>query len=354
MNEFITFVKKTKWQIITGLFIGVFAIFLVSDVFGTEKTNPANMGICSACFIRDTAGAVGFHSVDKLSYVRPEVVGITLGAFALALASKKFKVTGGDSPVSRMALGSIMMIGALVFLGCPLRMILRLSAGDLNALVGLGGLIAGISVGVFFKNKGTTLELDQEIKQTKAEGFFFPVLMFSLIFVAIFVASTATAAPIYLSLPVGLGVGALAYKSNFCTISAFKNPIFYRSFSLLIAVGVLFVSALIGNLITGNFNFGFENQPVAHNDHIYNFIGLFIVGWAGVLAAGCPLRQLVKAGSGNLSAVITIVGLFIGAGIAHNFKIAASGAGASENTLIAVIVCIALLGGISVLKLKRN
>ena len=33
----------------------------------------------------------------------------------------------------------ILVIGALVFLGCPLRMVIRMSAGDLNAWVALIG-----------------------------------------------------------------------------------------------------------------------------------------------------------------------------------------------------------------------
>ncbi len=160
MENFINFIKKAKWEIITGLAFGLSAILLVSDIFGTGKTNPDNMGICSACFIRDTAGSVGLFDIDKLSYARPEVIGIAFGAFIIALITRKFKATGGSSPVSRFILGIVMMIGALVFLGCPLRMLLRLSAGDLNALVGLAGLIVGISVGVLFKNKGTDLGLE--------------------------------------------------------------------------------------------------------------------------------------------------------------------------------------------------
>ena len=36
------------------------------------------------------------------------------------------------------------MIGALMFLGCPLRMVIRIGGGDWNALVGLVGFISGI------------------------------------------------------------------------------------------------------------------------------------------------------------------------------------------------------------------
>jgi len=42
------------------------------------------------------------------------------------------------------------VIGALVFLGCPLRMILRLGGGDLNAVVGLIGFVIGIFIGIIF------------------------------------------------------------------------------------------------------------------------------------------------------------------------------------------------------------
>ena len=41
----------------------------------------------------------------------------------------------------------IMMIGSLAFLGCPLRMVLRMAAGDLNAYVALIGFVAGVFTG---------------------------------------------------------------------------------------------------------------------------------------------------------------------------------------------------------------
>ena len=41
--------------IIAGLIIGAIAGFLVL------AGNPANMGFCIACFIRDTVGALGMH-----------------------------------------------------------------------------------------------------------------------------------------------------------------------------------------------------------------------------------------------------------------------------------------------------
>ena len=112
--------------------------------------NPGNMGICVACFDRDIAGAIGLHRADVVQYLRPEILGFGLGAFVSALLFKEFKPRGGSSPFVRFFLGMIAMIGALVFLGCPWRVILRLAGGDGNALFGLAGLVVGVGIGTLF------------------------------------------------------------------------------------------------------------------------------------------------------------------------------------------------------------
>lgn len=133
--------KKENWLvIIAGVLVGVAALVL------TKLGNPANMGFCIACFERDIAGAVGLHSAAKVQYVRPEIIGLVLGAFIMALAGKEFRPQAGSSPATRFVLGAFVMIGALVFLGCPLRMVLRMGGGDLNALVGLAGFVIGIVI----------------------------------------------------------------------------------------------------------------------------------------------------------------------------------------------------------------
>ena len=92
--------KKEKLQIIvSGLLIGVIAALLV--VAG----NPANMGFCIACFIRDTVGALGLHRAAAVQYIRPEIIGLVLGAFVIACAKGEFQPRGGSSPVTRFVLG---------------------------------------------------------------------------------------------------------------------------------------------------------------------------------------------------------------------------------------------------------
>ena len=67
--------------------------------------NPANMAFCIACFIRDTAGALGFHQAEVVQYARPEIIGLVIGAFIISVATKEYRSTAGSSPMIRFVLG---------------------------------------------------------------------------------------------------------------------------------------------------------------------------------------------------------------------------------------------------------
>ena len=149
---------KTWKLAVSGAVIGLLVMLLA--IYG----NPANMAICVACFIRDTAGALKLHTAAPVQYFRPEVVGFVCGSFLLALLTKEYKSTAGSAPMVRFILGAAMMIGALVFLGCPLRMVLRMAAGDLNAWVALIGFAGGVATGSFFLKKGFSLGRAYEAK----------------------------------------------------------------------------------------------------------------------------------------------------------------------------------------------
>ena len=154
--------KEKRNLLIGGGIVGAIAVALV--MLG----NPKNMGFCIACFIRHIAGGLGLHGAAVVQYIRPEVIGLVCGAFIVAVLKKDFAPRGGSSPLTRFVLGFGVMVGALIFLGCPLRMALRIAGGDLNAVVGLVGFIAGILVGIFFLKRGFTL--GRAYKQSKLEG----------------------------------------------------------------------------------------------------------------------------------------------------------------------------------------
>ena len=129
--------KKERLAIVlAGLITGAIAVAL------TRLGNPANMGFCIACFLRDISGALGLHQAAAVQYIRPEIPGLVLGSLAAALIKKEFAPRGGSAPVTRFILGFFVMIGCLMFLGCPFRMILRLAGGDGNALLGFAGFAA--------------------------------------------------------------------------------------------------------------------------------------------------------------------------------------------------------------------
>ena len=248
---------------LAGGIIGIISVALV--LMG----NPANMGFCLACFIRDTAGGLGLHRAEAVQYIRPEIIGLILGAMGLSMARGEFSPRGGSSPVTRFFLGFFVMIGCLMFLGCPFRMVLRLA----------GGLI----------------------------------------------------------------VGALAQYTRLCMVGGFRDMILFREPKLLIGFCMIFVTALIGNLALGKFNLGFVEQPVAHNDALWNFLGMLLAGFGCCLLGGCPLRQMVMAGEGNTDSAITYLGLLVGAAFCHNFGLAASGKGPTPNGKVAVIIGLIVL-----------
>lgn len=324
--------------------------------------NPANMAFCIACFIRDTAGAMGLHQAEVVQYARPEIIGLVLGAFIISVATKEYRSTAGSSPMIRFVLGVIIMIGALVFLGCPLRMVLRMSAGDLNAWVALIGFILGVATGVFALKQGFSLGRAQAT--TKASGAVLPVIV-----VGILILATCTSllkvsaagpgslhAPIIMSLVGGLIFGAMAQKSRMCFAGGIRDVIIMKNFDLLSVIGGLFVVMLIFNIATGKFVVGFNTPGViAHSEHLWNILGMYTVGFAAVLAGGCPLRQLILAGQGSSDSGVTVIGMFVGAALCHNFGLAASGtalnpetkavvAGAvPTNGKVACILCIVVL-----------
>jgi YedE family putative selenium metabolism protein len=293
------------------------------------------MGVCVACFERDIAGALGLHSSAMVQYIRPEIIGFVLGSFIIALIMGEYRPKGGSSTVIRFFLGVFAMIGALVFLGCPWRALLRLSGGDGNAITGLVGLATGIGVGVLFMRNGYNLGRSSVAK--KASGWVFPAMsafLLAILITKLYINDAfpislsdqgpgAMRAPLWLSLAAGLVIGALAQRSRFCTMGSIRDMILARDFHLASGVAALVIAALVMNIILGQFKWGFAAQPIAHSSHIWNFLGMVLAGLAFVLAGGCPGRQLIMAGEGDSDAGIFVTGMIVGAGLSHNFSLAA-------------------------------
>mgnify|MGYP001096650173 CR=1 FL=1 len=347
MSEKLTRFFASRWGIIAaGATIGLLAPLL------QYAGNPKNMGICVACFERDIAGALGLHRAAVVQYIRPEIAAFVLGATMAALLFREFKARAGSAPIVRFVLGIFAMLGALAFLGCPWRALLRFSAGDLNAIVGLAGLAAGIYAGVQFLKAG--YNLGRSHKTYSAVGWIMPVMMVGLLLLLIFEVKVSDAGALFfsetgpgsqhafwlVSLGAGLIIGFLAQRTRFCTMGSIRDLLLMGDTHLISGLGALVVVAIFMNLILGQFGpAGFFGQPVAHSQHLWNFLGMALAGLAFALAGGCPGRQLFLSGEGDGDAAVFVLGMITGAGLAHNFALA--------GTPDTVVEGVTKVGGIS-------
>jgi len=129
-------------------------------------------------------------------------------------------------------------------------------------------------------------------------------------------------------------------------MGAIRDLILFRHPHLFWGVLALVIAAAATNLILGQFRPGFEGQPVAHSQHVWNFAGMVLAGLAFALAGGCPGRQLFLCGEGDGDAAVVVMGMFAGAAFAHNFGLAASPKGPGPHSAVAVaigiVVCLAI------------
>jgi YedE family putative selenium metabolism protein len=356
------FLNSRKGMIAAGISLGAGTALL--QYLG----NPPNMGLCMVCFPRDMAGAIGLHRAEVVQYLRPEIMAAVLGSLIAAVAAREWRPRAGSAPVVRFMLGIFAVIGALVFLGCPWRAILRLAAGDWNSLVGIGGLMAGIGLGCVFLRFGYSLGRNRPMP--RIAGWMFPALM--VLFLGLLLMKTsfkeghaiffsqkgpgAMHAPVALSIALGLAIGFLAQRTRFCTMGSIRDVFLIRDYHLASGVIGMLIGAFVVNLATGALTPGWLGMPISHANHLWNFLGMVLAGLAFVLGGGCPGRQFFLAGEGDGDAAVFCFGMLAGAGIAHNwflaavpdkmlegsFQIGGPGPYGKIAVLVGIVFCVAL------------
>ena len=166
-----------------------------------------------------------------------------------------------------------------------------------------------------------------------------------------------------IALIAGLVVGALCQKSRMCMVAGIRDLVLFKDWKLLLGFVTIIVAALIGNLATGNFNLGFSGQPIAHSVHLWNFMGMLVVGLGSVLLGGCPLRQLILTGEGNTDSAVTVLGYIVGAAFAHNFGLAGAAATADsiggpstagKAAVIIGLIVMLVIAAVNTFKAKKN
>jgi len=114
-------------------------------------------------------------------------------------------------------------------------------------------------------------------------------------------------------------------------------------------VGLLIGSTVV-NLLFGQYNLGFTNQPIAHNDALGSFAAMTIATFAAMMLGGCPFRQVIMGAEGDADSTTAVAGMLVGAGFMHWASLASSGKGLAPNAwpamavMAVVLVAIALYG----------
>ncbi|MFC1524652.1 YedE family putative selenium transporter [Thermodesulfobacteriota bacterium] len=356
-------IKVSKFIVMGGV-IGIGAVLL--SFYG----NPANTGICASCFLENVAGSLGLHQNIRMQYLRPEIIGFVLGAFFLSLYRKEFAATGGSSPLLRFLIGILLIIGCSVFIGCPVKMILKIAGGDFAAIIGFIGLTTGVYIGLEFIDNG--FQLGESKTVPRANGIIMPGIFLFLLVLAIlkpgFINQSikgagAQYAPFYLSLGMGLLIGAIAQHTQFCITGGIARIFLWgpreiincpRSTGLLISIFSFLGFAFVANLLTGQFNLALHGQPSSNESYGWAFLGMLLVGFGSVLIRGCPLRQLVAAGQGDTDAGATVMGMIVGAALVQNWNLGGNTGGTPVPGQIAVLFGIGLLFIIGLLNRKRG
>lgn len=345
------------WIVVAaGLLLGGFGVLLAA--WG----NPENSGICVSCFIENSAGALGFQDNRRMQYLRPELIGFVLGSLASAVIFREFRSRGGSAPLPRLIAGMLLMVGCAVFIGCPIKLFLRLTAGDLTALAGVAGLVAGVWAGV--RGLANGVEPGPADRGGRGEGFLVPagflfllILLFARPGFLLFSArgSAAQHAPLLISLAAGLLLGFIAQRSRFCITGSVRDIMLIGFRSYMLWGFLAFLMAAVGlSVASGTFKPGFYGQPGAHLEHVWSFLGMALVGWVSVLIGGCPFRQLIKAGEGDADAGLVVVGMFIGGALVQSWGIAATAAGVSLYGKAAILVGFAVVAAGCLLFRERS
>lgn len=323
--------------LLTGLCIGIFSVLLF--VWG----NPPHTGICVSCFLENISGSLGLHKNIRMQYLRPEVMGFTIGAFLLAILNKEFKARSSSSWLINFFSGIIMIVGSAVFIGCPIKLMTRISSGEIGALCGLIGLIIGIWIAIQFIHNGFTLNETQST--SNLYGMLLPIFMFILVILLfikpsfIYFSSTGPGslhAPAMVSLMIGILIGGLAQRSRFCVTGSIRNFILAKNYDLLLGLILLLIAAFTTQFFTNNFELAFFRYEFI-NEYIWGFIAMILVGWASVFAGGCPFRQLIMAGEGDIGAGTCVMGMLFGGALVQNLSMKTTSDGISFTGQIAVL-----------------
>lgn len=136
-----------------GVTAGVLAV-LAQPLFHIQP--PQAYGICTVCHARDLINwfsnvlfSIKLEAAEvAIYYPLLTTVGLVIGAFVSSKLNREYRRISSEKLVTMFFLGILVSTVGLLIMSCPTRLVLRFAFGDPYALLGLVGLVLGITLGV--------------------------------------------------------------------------------------------------------------------------------------------------------------------------------------------------------------
>ena len=122
----------------------------------------------------------------------------------------------------------------------------------------------------------------------------------------------AQSALLWSTLAISILLGAVANKTNFCTMGAVSDMVNMSDWGRMRAWMLAIATALIGVVILENFNLVSPDQafpPYRANQLLWaeNLLGGLTFGIGMTLASGCGNKTLIRFGGGNMKSLIVLI-----------------------------------------------
>ncbi len=222
------------------------------------------------------------------------------------------------------------------------------TAGDLAAVTGVVGLLAGVWLGL--RGLAGGVDLGRSQRERGGSGLLIPALFLLLLLFVLLQSGLSSRLhagqrrrsmrPGWHRPGVGLLLGALAQRSRFCITGSVRDTLLLGRRTPL-TLGTCSPSCWRRSASVwppAAFILACTASPAPIWSILWSFLGMVLVGWVSVLIGGCPFRQLVKAGEGDADAGLVVVGMFVGGGLVQSWGIAATAAGCPLVGKMAVLI----------------
>lgn len=122
------------------------------------------------------------------------------------------------------------------------------------------------------------------------------------------------------NLLLGLVLGSVFYRSDFCMAGMFRDVFLFKKWCMLRALAVSLSAAMVLFFIIRHSGLAvFNRPPIYKSPSIATLAGGFIFGVGMVLAGGCVVGTLYKMASGKLVSLIAFLGIISGSLIYAEF-----------------------------------